>query len=312
MITSKTNFKKSILCVLLAVITVLACSAQAFAADGAKSVYESYKIPTGSVRMVGHRGYSSVAPENTLPSYIAAGESSFWGVECDILRTLDGVWVLMHDDTVDRMTDGTGRVDQLTYAEIAEMTVDAGNNIDKYPGTKVPTLEEYLDVCKEYRMHPVIEIKKTVNPDTMSELAAILSAREEKEMFVIISFGREICIRIKELMPEILVYYLVDSNATFDDIDFAAANNLDGMDILHSLSEEYYTAVKNAGLDIITWTVNSLDAAERVYELGGTCITTDLLTQEKPQGDFSQRIRWWFRDLIYKISTTFKNMFKIR
>lgn len=51
------------------------------------------------MRMIAHRGYSAVAPENTLPSYIAAGKSSFWGAECDIHRTKDGAWILMHDDT---------------------------------------------------------------------------------------------------------------------------------------------------------------------------------------------------------------------
>ena len=76
----------------------------------------------------------------------------------------------MHDDTVDRMTDGEGKVSDFTYEEIGALTVDAGNNIDRYPGTRVPTLTEYLDVCKEYGMHPVIEINGCAGVDSRARL----------------------------------------------------------------------------------------------------------------------------------------------
>ena len=94
------------------------------------SVYSTYSIPAGAVRMIAHQGYSAVAPGNTLPAYEAAGKSDFWGAECDIQRTKDGVWILMHNDTVDAMTDGTGEISELTYAEIMEFNVDSGNNIE--------------------------------------------------------------------------------------------------------------------------------------------------------------------------------------
>ena len=53
-------------------------------------------------------------PENTLPSFRLAAENGFWGAECDTSPTADGVWIVMHDDTVDRMTDGTGAVSEMT------------------------------------------------------------------------------------------------------------------------------------------------------------------------------------------------------
>ena len=212
---------KKAISVLLTALLLLGLSVPAFAA----SVYESYQIPAGSVRMIAHMGYSAVAPANTLPSYVAAGESDFWGAECDIQRTKDGVWILMHNDTVDAMTDGTGPVMEKTYAEMMELNVDAGNNIDQYPGLKVATLEQYLDVCKAYGLHPVIEIKANADPVYMDEVAAILSAREEKDMFYVISFGREICVRMKTLMPELRVYYIISyEDVSRENIDFALEN----------------------------------------------------------------------------------------
>ena len=74
---------KKIISVLLTALLLWGLSVPAFAA----SVYESYRIPAGSMRMIAHTGYSAVAPANTIPSYIAAGESDFWGAECDIQRT---------------------------------------------------------------------------------------------------------------------------------------------------------------------------------------------------------------------------------
>ncbi len=115
----------------------------------------------------------------------------------------------MHNDTVDKMTDGTGKVADMTYAELMELKVDSGNNIENYPNLKLATLEEYLDVCKEYGLHPIIEIKDNADPDTVHEVAEILLAREEKDMFYIICFGREICLKMKTLAPEIPVYYLI-------------------------------------------------------------------------------------------------------
>ena len=294
--------KKRITAFLLVSLMIFACSMQSSAAGQPLSVYTSYTIPYGTMRMVAHRGYSVAAPENTLPAFVAAGEAGFWGAECDTMQTADGVWVLMHDVTVDRMTNGTGFVSEMTYAELSRLTVDSGSNIDKYPGTKVPTLEEYLDICCVFGLHPVIEINRFSDPEKLVGLAGFLNARREKDMFVIISFGREICAKMKRYLPDIPVYYLAGMSASYDDIDFAVKNHLDGMDILHSLPNDYYKAIRKAGLDIMVWTVDGIKNADRVYEFGVTSITTDKLTQDKPQGNIFQKILWRYRDLFYKMT----------
>ena len=292
---------KKLLSILLAALLLLCCVLPAFAAHLTPSIYESYIIPSGSMRMIAHAGYSFVAPENTLPAYVAAGESDFWGAECDIQRTKDGKWILMHDDTVDKMTNGTGKVADLTYAELMELNVDNGNNIESYPDLKLATLEEYLDVCKAYGLHPIIEIKDNADPDTVDEVAEILLAREEKDMFYIICFGREICVRMKALAPEIPVYYLIGfENVSQEDIDFAVNNHLDGMDIHVFLPNKYVRAVKNAGLDVFVWTIDDFDNAERFYRLGVNAITTNTLTQEPPEGSFLQQLIWNLRDRFHK------------
>lgn len=304
---------KKVISVILSFAMIMSYAVIAFAEGATMSVYSSYRIPSGTMRMIAHTGYSAVAPGNTIPAYIAAGESDFWGAECDIQRTKDGVWILMHDETVDKMTDGTGRVDELTYAEIMELNVDDGNNIENYPGLKVATLEQYLDTCRQYGLHPVIEIKSNADPAYMNEVAAILSAREEKDMFYVISFGREICVKMKELMPSLRVYYLISfEDVSQEDIDFAVGNHLDGMDIHVFLPDDYVKSVVASGLDVFVWTIDDIDNCDRFYKLGVNAITTNSINQEKPEGNVFRQILWFMRDEWYKLTLFFKTLFCVK
>ena len=91
-----------------------------------------------------HRGENGVFPENTIPGFQEAVRLGAAQVELDVRHTKDGRFVLMHDATVDRTTDGRGRVDALTFEEIRRL--DAGiKKSERFAGTKVPTFEEALD-----------------------------------------------------------------------------------------------------------------------------------------------------------------------
>ena len=286
---------KKAISVLLTALLLLGLFVPAFAV----SVYESYRIPTGSVRMIAHSGYSAMAPENTLPAFRLAGEHGFWGAECDTSPTADGVWIIMHDDSVDRMTDGEGKIADLTFAEIEALSIDAGNHPEQYPGTKVPTLEAYLDVCKAYGMHPVIEIKECAPVESMESLAALLLAREEKETFTIITFGKAQAVRIKQLMPETPVYFLIGGapDEKFPDaVQFCVENGLDGLDFAYVWGENDIQMAREAGLKTMVWTIDDLKEAEKFYRWGVRDFTTNALTPEKPQGNLFQDIIWWFRD----------------
>ena len=85
-------------------------------------------VKNSGTKVIAHRGYSSEAPENTLPAYELAAQSGAWGIEADIHRTADGAFVCMHDPTVDRMTDGTGVIAEMTLDEIQMLTIDSGSN----------------------------------------------------------------------------------------------------------------------------------------------------------------------------------------
>ena len=132
--------------------------------------------------MIAHRGFSSLYPQNTLPAFEMAVKEGFDGFEFDIHTTADGKWVVIHDDTVDAMTDGTSNVEDFTLEEIRKLKIDGGNGIENYPDLVVPTLEETLSFCENNEIIPVIEIKKC-DIQYLEGLKAYLDEKELSEIF---------------------------------------------------------------------------------------------------------------------------------
>ena len=133
---------------------------------------KSYLINSGQVvgdlkssetRMIAHRGLSSMAPENTVKSFQLAGQAGFWGCETDVHMTSDKKFIVLHDDTFARMCGDDRRPSDMTLDEIRQLKIQTGNYYSEYKddaeATSIPTLEDYLKVCIQYQMVPVIEIK---------------------------------------------------------------------------------------------------------------------------------------------------------
>lgn len=113
-----------------------------------------------NVNNVAHRGYSTIAPENTLPAYKLAKQRGFKYAECDISFTSDNVPVLLHDSTIDRTSDGTGNINNLTYEQVSQYDFGSWKS-SVYAGTKIPTFEEFILLCKNIGLQPYIELKDT-------------------------------------------------------------------------------------------------------------------------------------------------------
>ena len=111
-----------------------------------------------TVHSVNHRGYSSAAPENTIPAYIMSKEKGFVCVEADVAFTSDGVAVLLHDNTIDRTSNGSGRISALTFAEVSKYDFGSWKSAT-YTGTRIPTFAEFIAFCKNVGLHPYIELK---------------------------------------------------------------------------------------------------------------------------------------------------------
>lgn len=230
------------------------------------------------VTLIAHRGFSSVAPANTLASIKEAGEADFYGAEFDIRLTADAKWAVIHNDSVKSMTDGEGNISEMTLEEIKKLNIDNGYGLDTYPDEKIPTLEEALEQCKASDIIPVIEIKLNADqqPD-YKELADIIKSAE-CEKVMIIAFSKDAIVSLKAELPE-AEYWLLLSEISDEDIAYCAENGIDGIDFNANKSEnlEYVDKILDAGLTAGAWTVDSVRMMEKLCDMGVKYITTNTI-----------------------------------
>lgn len=131
------------------------------------------------VNSVNHRGYFE-APENTLSAYRLSAEKGFSMVETDVSFTKDGVPILLHDNTVDRTTNGTGKISELTFEEVSALDFGSWKG-EQFANEKVPLYTEFIHLCKSLNLYPYIEIK---NGATKEQVDSLVNVVQENDMTV--------------------------------------------------------------------------------------------------------------------------------
>ena len=241
-------------------------------------VFNKYPKPF----FVAHRGVSELYPENSIPAFEETSKyDKCVGIETDVMLTADNKWVCMHDETVDRTTDGSGSVKSLTLEQIRELKIDIGNNISMYPNLKVPTFEEYLRICDKYNKIAYIEMK--MSNCTKNDMRLLLN---EIELYnftkkcVIISFNYEALQFAREINKRIALGYLGD----ITDINIQKCKDINGFicpqwkNSNPSIpSREDVLKAHQNGLYVSTWTVNNINQCQLAIGVNVDAITTDKL-----------------------------------
>ena len=173
---------------------------------------------------LGHRGFTPVAPENSLPSFEAAGKRGFWAIETDVRRTRDGVLVCCHNATTAARFDRELVVADSTYAELQSVTMAKGKGLENYSADelKMPTFAQYLDICEKYGAVPFIESKEMVIEEIFSELRR----RDLMGSSVMSSVNFDHILEARRLDREIFIHHIFSN-----------------VDLMHRLAE-----MGNAGL----------------------------------------------------------------
>ncbi len=215
--------------------------------------------------IIAHRGFSAIAPENTLVAQRMAAELGVDLIECDVHRTKDGQIVVMHDATVDRTTDGSGALAEMTLAELKAL--DAGSwKGPKYAGERVPTLAESLELIGE-RARLIIEIKAEGIAD---EVLRVVEECEALDRVVIFSFDYETVCRARELRPELPCLWLTggaqdpSAAAAAALVEKVERGRLTGISPSYAgATDELLRQCREKGLWLWTWT---LDEPEQMKE----------------------------------------------
>ena len=160
-------------------------------------VYGGIGSRLNDIKSVAHRGYSKDAPENTLPAFRLAKEKGYKYGECDVSFTKDDIAVLLHDDSIDRTSNGKGKISELTYEEVVQYDFGSWFSED-YKDLKIPTFDEFIKLCKEIEMHPYIELKGKCSKEQISSLVKIVDNNGMKANVTWISFNYEYLVWVKE------------------------------------------------------------------------------------------------------------------
>jgi len=227
--------------------------------------------------VIAHRGASAYAPENTLAAFNLALELGADGVELDVSLTKDRVPVVLHDDTVDRTTNGHGAVNQMTLAQVKEL--DASNKFEKYCGEIIPTLEEVLRAIT-WRGSVNIELKNlTLQTDGVEAATdAVIKNVGALDKVMVSSFNPIALRRMYKLDPRIPRGLLYRPNLPIF-LRRAWLRPLAHPTALHpqySMITRAFVAWAHAkGYKVNTWTVDDPDEMKRLIALGVDAMMTN-------------------------------------
>jgi len=223
---------------------------------------------------IAHRGARKFAPENTLPAFEKAIEMGMDYVEIDLRVSADGELVLSHDSTVDRMTDGKGRIDELTLEEIKALDASVGY-VGDFPRTEVPTLDEAMATCHG-RIKVYLDLKD-------APVQMMIDVLEEFEMIkdAAIYSGIPALIEIKSLRPDLSVMPGPGSWLAIPGVASAIVRNLPAEVIDSNILDwtvERVEEVHRAGAQVWVDTLGVKDNREgmlEAIEMGVDGISTD-------------------------------------
>lgn len=237
-------------------------------------------LDLSDVHFTAHRGLSSVAPENTLEAFREAAKYNYYALECDVHYTTDGKWVIIHDYMLQSMAKEKGDVKTMSYEDLKKVKFTKGANIDKYPDAGVCLVEEYIEICKEANIKPMIEVKDK-RVDKVKSLLDIIRAYDLEDDVIVISFHASVLREFKRLSPDMELWLLVHGikdeklHECIENgfgVAFEAKRALRDLDAIQNIHNNNLTAA--------CWTVDTPELLKTMVERGVKYITTNAILPE--------------------------------
>ena len=227
-------------------------------------------------RNYGHRGFSGKYPENTLLAFEKAIEAGCEGIEFDVQFTKDRKVVIIHDETVDRTSNRTGRVKDFTYEELCN--VDVSYKFTEQCGfQKIPLLEEYFELVKDRPILSNIELKTGIYeyPGIEEAVYDLICKYHMKDKVILSSFNHHSILRMKALDPELRCGFLSET-WILDVGEYVSSHKVEAYHPqFHMLTDKETADLKSHDLEINTWTVNEEEDILRMIRLNVDGIITN-------------------------------------
>lgn len=239
---------------------------------------DTIKIPDhGNTKIVAHRGLSGIERENTCSAFVAAGNRSYWGIETDVRHTADGHYVLLHDNDTERNCIDKLAPEVSTFQTLRRLQYkDHDGSFDR-GDLMMPTLREYVKICKTYGKVGVLEYKGTFTEEHCKETVEIIRSFDYLENIVFISFSWDNLLNLKRVCPEAKAQWLTYDQKPEDIVGQLKENDI-GIDaFFKTLTKENVKLLHDNGVVVNCWTVDGLDDALRLIDMGVDQITSNIL-----------------------------------
>ena len=235
------------------------------------------KFDAKNTKVIAHRGLSGLERENTNAAFVAAGNrESYFGIETDIHVTNDGFFAIHHDNTLDRVFGKSINIEEANYVDINKVKGADKDNLTRSDLT-IPTLDEYIRICKKYEKVAVLEIKNPMLPRQLDEVMAIIDTYNMCENTIIISFDWGNCEHIRKWVSKTQKVQFLCCEFNDELLAKLVENNID-LDIAHNaVTKEVVDKIHKNGLVINCWTVDDKERAEELAAMGVDFITSNIL-----------------------------------
>lgn len=269
--------------------------------------------PRDRVSAIAHRGGSHDAPENTLAAIRQAAKNGATGVELDIEFTADGVPVLMHDNTVDRTTDGSGRLCDLTFEQVRKLNPAANHRLrNEFPDEKIPTLKEAVTECLSHNLTIFFDVKGHADMASAALKNIYMEFPQLYNNSMVCSFLPEVIYKMRQMDQKVItalthrpwslshtgdgkprynVFWKQSMFVVLDILlDWSMHNVLWYLCGISAflmqkdfVSPDYLKKWSAKGIQVVSWTVNTFDE-KNYYEshLGSSYITDSMLEDCAP------------------------------
>lgn len=217
---------------------------------------DTRRIQHFHTKMIAHRGLSGLECENTCAAFVAAGNRDYYGIETDVHKTADGRFVVIHDDDTARVASEKLSVEGSDFETLRSLRlydIDGTSRAD----LKIPTLKEYLGICRKYEKTAVLELKNDFAKAEVEQIIEIVKDNYSIDHMVFISFSYQNLCYIRELLPQAHAFDL--------DIDYGY------------LTEDHIRLLHDNGIRVNCWTVDDAEYAEKLIAWGVDFITTNIL-----------------------------------
>ena len=209
---------------------------------------------------------------------MAAGNRTYFGIETDVHVTGDGEYLIIHDDTTARVAIDNLRVEESTFETLRSLRLRDTDGKRGRADLRLPSLREYVGVCRKYGKISVLELKNHMEPEHVDRIIGIVREEGWLENTIFISFDLENLIRVRERLPEQKAQFLVEKGFDWEETIAALKKYRLGLDIQFILlTEERLKQLHGLGAEVNVWTVNQPEDGERLARWGVDYITTNIL-----------------------------------